>query len=85
MGVMMGKIVEVNGKGLQLVLQGLDEEDLIKQVDEINEMERKVKAFDEIDNLIVDGALKDREPSAILQNICHVIINTKEDDSDVED
>lgn len=48
-------------------------------------MERKVKAFDEIDNLIVDGALKDREPSAILQNICHVIINTKEDDSDVED
>lgn len=46
MGVMMGKIVEVNGKEVQLVLQGLDEEDLIKQVDAINEMERKSNAFD---------------------------------------
>lgn len=46
MGVMMGKIVEVNGKEVQLVLQGLDEEDLIKQVDAINEMERKAKAWD---------------------------------------
>lgn len=50
MGVMMGKIVEVNGKEVQLVLQGLDEEDLIKQVDAINEMEHKAKAFDEIVN-----------------------------------
>ncbi|NQE00222.1 hypothetical protein [Staphylococcus xylosus] len=46
MGVMMGKIVEVNGKEVQLVLQGLDEKDLIKQVDVINEMERKAKAWD---------------------------------------
>ena len=51
MGVMMGRIVEVNGREVQLVLQALDEEDLIKQVDAINEMERKAKAFDEILNL----------------------------------
>lgn len=48
MGVMMGRIVEVNGREVQLVLQALDEEDLIKQVDAINEMERKAKAFDKI-------------------------------------
>lgn len=54
-------------------------------INDIAEVKKKVKAFDEIDNLIVDGALKDREPSAILQNICHVIINAKEDDSDIED
>lgn len=48
MGVMMGRIVEVNGREVQLVLQALDEEDLIKQVDAINEMERKAKAFDEV-------------------------------------
>ena len=51
MGVMMGRIVEVNGREVQLVLQALDEEDLIKQVDAINEMERKAKAFNEILNL----------------------------------
>lgn len=41
---------------------------------------RKAEAFDEIDNLIVNGTLKDREPNAIFQNICHVIINAKEAD-----
>lgn len=51
MGVMMGRIVEVDGREVQLVLQALNEEDLIKQVDAINEMERKAKAFDEILNL----------------------------------
>lgn len=51
MGVIMGKIVEVNGIEVELVLQGLDEEDLIKQVDVINEMERKAKAFDEISKI----------------------------------
>lgn len=50
MGVMMGRIVEVNGREVQLVLQALDEEDLIKQVDAINEMEHKAQAFDEIVN-----------------------------------
>ncbi|MCG1433542.1 hypothetical protein K4P77_04710 [Staphylococcus epidermidis] len=39
---------------------------------------RKAEAFDEIDNLIVNGTLKDREPNVIFQNICHVIINFKE-------
>lgn len=39
---------------------------------------RKAEVFDEIDNLIVNGTLKDREPNAIFQNICHVIINFKE-------
>lgn len=59
-----------------------------KQRDElINDMaetKRKAKAFDEIDNLIVNGTLKDREPNAIFQNICHVIINLKERCRDVE-
>lgn len=53
-----------------------------KQRDElINDMaetKKKAKAFDEIDDLIVNGTLKDREPNAIFQNICHVIINLKE-------
>lgn len=44
----------------------------------------KAEAFDEIDDLIFNGALKDREPNAIFQNICHVIINFKERGSDVE-
>lgn len=42
----------------------------------------KAEAFDEIDNLIINGTLKDREPDAIFQNICHVIINVKESDND---
>ena len=57
-----------------------------KQRDElINDMaetKRKAETFDEIDNLIVNGTLKDREPNAIFQNICHVIINLKERGSD---
>ena len=57
-----------------------------KQRDElINDMQsvkRKAEAFDEIDNLIINGTLKDREPDAIFQNICHVIINFKERGSD---
>ena len=56
-----------------------------KQRDElINDMaetKRKAEAFDEIDDLIVNGT-KDREPDAIFQNICHVIINVKESDND---
>ena len=54
-----------------------------KQRDElINDIEtkRKAEAFDEIDDLM--GTLKDREPNAIFQNICHVIINLKERGSD---
>lgn len=57
-----------------------------KQRDElINDMaetKRKAEAFDEIDNLIINGTLKDRELNAIFQNICHVIINFKERGSD---
>ena len=45
---------------------------------------KKAEAFDEIDNLIINGTLKDREPDAIFQNICHVIINFKERGSDEE-
>ena len=60
MGVMMGKIVEVNGKEVQLVLQGLDEEDLIKQVDGVNEMEHKAKAFDEVKKFTTER-LKEEE------------------------
>ena len=46
------------------------------------ETKRKAEAFDEIDDLIVNRTLKDREPDAIFQNICHVIINVKESDND---
>lgn len=63
-----------------------ERDSLRKQRDElINDMaetKRKAKAFDEIDNLIINGTLKDREPDAIFQNICHVIINVKESDND---
>ncbi|KAB2215125.1 hypothetical protein [Staphylococcus epidermidis] len=59
-----------------------ERDSLRKQRDElINDMaetKRKAEAFDEIDDLIIDGTLKDREPDAIFQNICHVIINFKE-------
>lgn len=63
-----------------------ERDSLRKQRDElINDMaevKRKAEAFDEIDNLIINGTLKDREPDAIFQNICHVIINVKESDND---
>lgn len=59
-----------------------ERDSLLKQRDKlINDMaetKRKAEAFDEIDNLIVNGTLKDREPNVIFQNICHVIINFKE-------
>ena len=59
-----------------------ERDSLRKQRDElINDMaetKKKAEAFDEIDDLIVNGTLKDREPNAIFQNICHVIINFKE-------
>ena len=51
-------------------------------INDMAETKRKAEAFDEIDDLIVNGTLKDREPNAIFQNICHVIINLKERDSD---
>lgn len=60
-----------------------ERDSLLKQRDElINDMaetKRKAKAFDDIDSLIVNGVSKDREPSAILQSICHVIINLTEE------
>lgn len=65
-----------------------ERDSLLKQRDElINDMaetKRKAEAFDEIDNLIINGTLQDREPNAIFQNICHVIINFKERGSDEE-
>lgn len=51
-------------------------------INDMAEVKRKAEAFDEIDNLIINGTLKDREPDAIFQNICHVIINVKESDND---
>ncbi|MEX5777981.1 hypothetical protein AB6G97_09010 [Staphylococcus haemolyticus] len=53
-----------------------------KIINDMAEVKRKAEAFDEIDDLIVNGTLKDREPNAIFQNICHVIINLKERGSD---
>ncbi|MEZ2043987.1 hypothetical protein QUD33_18975, partial [Staphylococcus aureus] len=43
-------------------------------INDMAEVKRKAEAFDEIDDLIVNGTLKDREPNAIFQNIFHVII-----------
>ena len=67
-----------------------DERDSYKKqrdelINDMAEIKKKAEAFDEIDDLIVNGTLKDREPDAIFQNICHVIINLKERDSNVED
>lgn len=64
-----------------------DERDAYKKqhdelINDMAETKRKAEAFDEIDDLIVNGTLKDREPNAIFQNICHVIINLKERGSD---
>lgn len=64
-----------------------DERDAYKKqrdelINDMAEVKRKAEAFDEIDDLIVNGTLKDREPNAIFQNICHVIINLKERGSD---
>lgn len=60
-----------------------DERDSYKKqrdelINDMAETKKKAEAFDEIDDLIVNGTLKDREPNAIFQNICHVIINLKE-------
>lgn len=60
-----------------------DERDSYKKqrdelINDMAEIKKKAGAFDEIDDLIVNGTLKDREPDAIFQNICHVIINFKE-------
>lgn len=64
-----------------------DERDSYKKqrdelINDMAEIKKKAEAFDEIDNLIINGTLKDREPDAIFQNICHVIINFKERGSD---
>ena len=64
-----------------------DERDSYKKqrdelINDMAEIKKKAEAFDEIDNLIINGTLKDREPDAIFQNICHVLINFKERDSD---
>lgn len=64
-----------------------DERDAYKKqrdelINDMAEVKKKARAFDEIDNLIINGTLKDREPDAIFQNICHVIINVKESDND---
>lgn len=60
-----------------------DERDSYKKqrdelINDMAEIKKKAEAFDEIDDLIVNMTLKDREPDAIFQNICHVIINFKE-------
>lgn len=67
-----------------------DERDSYKKqrdelINDMAEIKKKAEAFDEIDDLIVNGTLKDRKQDAIFQNICHVIINLKERDSNVED
>lgn len=53
-------------------------------INDMAEVKKKAEAFDDIDDLITGGTLKDRDPNAIFQNICHVIINVKERGSDEE-
>ena len=49
MGVIMGKIIMRDTENqTQLILQAGDEKSLIKQVEGIDMLERKAKAFDEI-------------------------------------
>lgn len=55
MGVIMGKIIMNNTENqTQLILQAGDEESLKRQVDGIDMLERKAKAFDEIRNVDKD-------------------------------
>ena len=66
-----------------------DERDAYKKqrdelINDMAEVKKKAEAFDDIDDLITGGTLKDRDPNAIFQNICHVIINVKERGSDEE-
>jgi len=51
-------------------------------INDMAEVKKKAEAFDEIDNLIIDGILKHSEPDAIFRNVYHIIINFKERDSD---
>lgn len=52
MGVIMGKIIMHDTENqTQLILQAGDEENLKKQVEGIDLLERKAKAFDEILNV----------------------------------
>ena len=53
-------------------------------INDMAETKRKAEAFDEIDDLIIDGILKHSEPDAIFRNVYHIIINFKERNSNVE-
>ncbi|MGP0637750.1 hypothetical protein ACTRV7_04920 [Staphylococcus xylosus] len=73
MGVIMGKIVEVKEKPTQLILQALDEEDLEKQVNAINEMERKARAYDLLkeDLLINEKVFREQAENDEVSDIIH--------------
>ena len=78
-------VVKSLNKLLHLLYDALKERDAYKKqrdelINDMAEVKKKAKAFGENDDLITGGTLKDREPNAIFQNICHVIINTKESD-----
>ncbi|MCG1165560.1 MAG: hypothetical protein E7G51_11825 [Staphylococcus epidermidis] len=67
-----------------------DERDAYKKqrdelINDMADIKRKAEAFDEIDDLIIDGILKHSEPDAIFRNVYHIIINFKERNSNVED
>ena len=62
MGVIMGKIIMRDTENqTQLILQGGDEESLERQVDGIDMLERKAKAFDKISDVIKKAEFYDRD------------------------
>lgn len=62
MGVIMGKIIMYDTENqTQLILQAGDEESLKKQVEGIDMLERKAKAFDEISDVIKRSEFYDRD------------------------
>ncbi len=62
MGVIMGKIIMRDTENqTQLILQAGDEESLKKQVEGIDMLERKAKAFNEISDVIKKAEFYDRD------------------------
>lgn len=62
MGVIMGKIIMHDTENqTQLILQAGDEESLKKQVEGIDMLERKAKAFNEILDVIKKAEFYDRD------------------------
>lgn len=81
MGVIMGKIIMNNSENqTQLILQAGDEESLKRQVDGIDMLERKAKAFDEILKVDNQATDEDRLTGEYESNIETIIGDYMEDE-----